>query len=165
MIRLDDVWPSERLPPVRKLLALVFAMVGKDRARELRFDYHAGPPEARMWYCVTGVAHEMVPPPAILWPEVFWVFWRETRFGPSDRPRWWQRRRRWPSFPDRPVAGTLTVQFGNVPLDFDILFFRGPTGEHIQLQKTSPLDVSQSVTELLSRCVKEQAGPDGMTEL
>jgi hypothetical protein len=159
MITIGDSRAYERLPPVRKLLALVFAMVAKDRATELRFDFRPEPPDARMWYCVASVPYEMVPPPAHLWPEVFRILWRETRLNSPDRPRWWRRLGRRPTFPVNPASGNLTVHFGNVPMNFEILFFRGPTGEHIQLQKTSPLDVSPSVTEFLSRCVKEQAGP------
>src|SRR5438477_11192866 len=108
MIRVGDLRTYESLPPVRKLLTLVFAMVGKDRASELRLDYRPDPPAVRMWYCVAGVPYEMVPPPGHLWPELFRVFWRETHFDPADRPRWWQRLGRRPRFPENPAAGTLT---------------------------------------------------------
>lgn len=165
MIRIGDPPAYERLPPVRKLLTLVFAMVGKDRATELQFDYHPDPPNARTWYCVAGVPYEMVPPPSHVWPEVFRLLWRETRFDSPDRPSWWQRLGRRSTFPENPATGRLTVHFGNVPMDFDILFFRGRSGEHILLQPTSVLDVTDGVTEFLSRCVRKHDGPDGRTEL
>ena len=154
MICIGDSRAYERLPPVQKLLTLVFAMVGRDRATELRFDFRPDPPDARMWYCVTGIPYEMVPPPAQLWPEVFKILWRETRFDSPGQPRWWQRLGRRPTFPECPAAGTMTVQFGNIPMNFDNLFFRGRIGEHVQLRNTSQVDVSQAMTEFLSRALK-----------
>jgi hypothetical protein len=165
MIRVGNLRTYERLPPVRKVLTLVFALVGKDRAAELRFDYRPDPPDARMSYCVAGVPQEMVPPPSHLWPEVFRVLWRETCFDSPDRPSWWQRLGRRPTFPVNPAAGSLTVHFGNVPMDFDILFFRGRTGQHILLQPTGVPDVSECVTEFFSRCIRKRDEQDGMIEL
>src|SRR5262249_37365873 len=59
-----------RLPPVQKLVALVFAMVGKDRATWLRFDHYPTDDYTRMWSFPGGEVLEMVPPPAHLWPDL-----------------------------------------------------------------------------------------------
>ena len=165
MICIGDSRAYERLPPVRKLLTLAFAMVGKDRATELRFDFRPDPPDARMWYCVAGVPYEMVPPPAHIWPDLFRILWRETRFDSPDRPLWWRRFGRRPTFPVNPASGRLTVHFGNVQKNFNILFFRGRAGEHILLQTTSIFDVTDGASELISRHMRRHEGPDEMIEL
>jgi type IV pilus assembly protein PilB len=159
MIHVGDPRHYESLPPVGKLIALVFAMVGKDRATELRFDHHKDPAECRMWYRVEGAMYEMVPPPTHIWPDLFGRLWSATRLDPADRPPWWRRLRR-PAFPETPARGTLTVRFGNVPVEFDILFFRGRAGEHIQLHLTRPLDVSNVSCEFMSQVLARRGTID-----
>jgi hypothetical protein len=109
-----------------------------------------------MWFSAAGVPWEMVPPPGHLWPELFRLLWRETRFDPPNRTHWWQRRARRPAFPECPAAGTLTVRFANIPVEFDIIFFRGPTGEHILLRKVSAVNVSPAVADFFSSHVNKR---------
>jgi hypothetical protein len=165
MICVDDLRHYESLPSAGKLLTLVFAMAGKDGATELRFGYHPDPPQVRMWYVIAGVPYELVPPPGEIWPELFRLLWSETRFHPSDRLPWWQRLWRAPALPETPAGGTLRVRFGNLPVDFDALFFRGPVRQYIELTRTGRLDVSDVSTEFLAQCMAKHAGPDGMMEL
>jgi hypothetical protein len=150
MIHVGDPQRYDRLPPVEKLLTLVFALVGRDRAVWLRLDFRPATPSVCMWYCADGVPYEMVPPPGELWPEMFHVLWRDTRLSPPDRPAWWRRRRRL-ECPGLPVFGVLPVRYGNLVVDFDILFFRGRTGEHVWIERQSPADVVTSSTDLLRR--------------
>jgi hypothetical protein len=90
--------------------------------------------------------------------------WRQTRFHPADRPPWWQRLRR-PAFPTAPAGGTLTVHFGNVPVVFDILFYRGRSGDHIQLRRTRPPDVSRPASEFMARVLEQHSSSDGTIDL
>jgi len=50
------------------------------------------------------------------------------------------------------------VRFGHFPVEFDILFFRGPTGEHIQLRRVSTGVVSSAVTDFFARHVNNRDG-------
>jgi len=164
MIHVGDLRQYESLPPAGKLLNLVFAMVGKDGATELRFGYHSDPPQARMWYVVAGAVYELVPPPAHLWPDLFGLLWRQTRLRRSDRPGWWHRLHRGLAFPETPTRGTLTIGFGAVPVVFDILFYRGVSRQYIELTRIGRLDVSPIATDFMTRCLTKHSGPDGMME-
>jgi hypothetical protein len=118
-----------------------------------------------MWYVVAGVPYELLPPPGHLWPELFRLLWRETRFRSGERPRWWHCLRRTPTFPETPAGGTLTVRFGNLPVDFEALFFRGPFRQYIELTRTGRLEVSALSAEFISQCLRRHAGPDGTIDL
>lgn len=150
MIHVGDPRRYDRLPPVEKLLTLVFALVGRDRAAWLRLDYQPASPSVCMWYCADGVPYEMVPPPEELWPDLFHILWRNTRLPPGGRGPWWRRSRRI-DFPDRPVFGVLPVRYGDVVVDFDILFFRGRTGEHVWIELRSAADVVTHSADFLRR--------------
>ncbi|HJZ93922.1 MAG TPA: hypothetical protein VKE40_23815, partial [Gemmataceae bacterium] len=60
MICVDDGRHFDTLPPTRKLLTLIFALVGKDEATELWFDHYPGDRQLRMFYRVGGQLFEMV---------------------------------------------------------------------------------------------------------
>jgi hypothetical protein len=150
MIHVGDPRRYDRLPPVEKLLTLVFALAGRDRAAWLRLDHQPAAQDALMWYCVDGVPYEMVPPPGELWPDLFHFLWRNTQLPPSCRAPWWRRRRRI-EFPDRPVFGVLPVRYGDTVVEFDALFFRGRTGEHVWIERQSPSDVVAVSTDFLRR--------------
>lgn len=151
MIHVGDPRGYDRVPPVEKLLTMVFALVASDRATWLRLDYHPDPPDARMWYCVPPTVHEMVPPPDHLWPDLFRTLLSHARLARADRPGWWQRFRRGVSFPDRPVFGVLPARFGDAVHEFDILFYRGPTGEHIWVETGLPLPPAAVADDFLRR--------------
>jgi len=142
----------DRLPPVEKLLTLVFAMVGKDRATWLRLDYEPDPPDdrVRMWYCVDARPWEMVPPPGHVWQDLFRLLWRSTRLSPADRGPWWRRWRR-VEFPPGPVFGVLPVRYGDAVVEFDITFFRGRTGRHVWAERPRPADVVTVSADFLRR--------------
>jgi len=150
MIHVGDPRRYDRLPPVEKLLTLVFALVGLDRATWLRLDFQSQSPDARMWYCVDGVPFEMVPPPSELWPELLQFLWQNTRLLAVDHVPWWRRRRR-TVFRDRPVFGVLQVRYGDAVTNFDILFFRGRTGEHVWMERPRPAHVVTVSTDFLRR--------------
>ena len=141
MIQVSDLRHYGSLPPAEKLLVLVFAMVAKDRATTWRLDYRPDLPDARMWYSVAGVPYEMVPPPAHVWPDLFRVLWRHTRREPPARWDWLARWRPPRSFPAMPVGGVLPVRYHGVVVPFDILFYRGRTGEHVLVEKPTPPDL------------------------
>src|SRR5436305_11160459 len=105
MIHVGNPRRYDRLPPVVKLLTLVFALVGRDRAAWLRLDHQPQSPNVYMWYCVGGLPYEMVPPPGELWANIFHFLWRNTRLTPADRLPWWRRWRRRIDFPGQPVFG------------------------------------------------------------
>ncbi|HJZ89727.1 MAG TPA: hypothetical protein VKE40_02570, partial [Gemmataceae bacterium] len=134
-------------PPTRKLLTLIFALVGKDEATELWFDHYPGDRQLRMFYRVGGQLFEMVPPPAHIWPELLSALLRDARLEP--RPR--RSLREWigglSSFPQSPTGGTLPVRFGGVSIEFGILFFRGRSGEHIWVEKTTPVSLKSAVEQ------------------
>ena len=159
MIHVGDTWRYDWLPPVEKLLTLVFALAGKDRATWLRLDFQPTSPSVYMWCCVDGVPYEMVPPPGELWPEVFHVLWRNTRLSPPDRPAWWRRRRRI-ECPGLPVFGVLPVRYGDSVVDFDILFFRGRTGEHVWIERQTPAEVVAVSTDFLRRRLRRPGEPE-----
>ena len=158
MIHVGEPRRYDRLPPGEKLLTLVFALVGRDRAAWLRLDYHADPPDTQLWYCADGQPYEMVPPPGEVWPDLFRILWRDTRLPPADRLPWWRRGRRRIDFPDRPVFGVLPVRYGDVVVDFDILFFRGRAGEHVWMERPRPADVVTVSTEFLRRRLDRPGG-------
>jgi hypothetical protein len=137
----DTVRHYDRLAPTPKLLTLVFAMVGKEEATELWFDHYPEDRQLRMFYRVGGQLFEMVPPPAHIWPELFSVLLRNARLEPRPRRSWREWIRGVTAFPQSPTGGTLPVRFGGVPVDFGILFFRGRTGEHIWVEKTTPVPI------------------------
>ena len=150
MIHVGDPRRYDRLAPVDKLLTLVFALVGRDRAAWLRFDHYPEPPAVQLWYCVDGVPYEMVPPPAELWPELVRILWRNARLAPPDRRPWWRRWRQI-DFPDRPVFGVLPVRYGDTVVEFDALFFRGRAGEHVCVERPRLADVTAVSADLLRR--------------
>jgi hypothetical protein len=150
MIRVGDPRRYDRLPPVEKLLTLVFALVGRDRATWVRLDYRPQSPNVYLWYCVDDRPYEMVPPPGELWPGIFHFLWRNTRLAPADRPPWWRRWRRI-DFPARPVFGVLPVRYGELVTDFDMLFFRGRSGEHVWMERHHSADVSAVSEDFLRR--------------
>lgn len=160
MIRVDDIRRYDRLPPVEKLLTLLFAMVGKDRATLLRLDYESQSPRVRGWYAVAGELYELVPPPAHLWPDLVAICWRHTRLPPAHRRPWWRRLSRGVPFPSTPVTGVFPVAFAGVRIDFDVVFFRGPTGEHIWFQRQPTTDVAAAVG--LFRALAARHGESGM---
>ena len=164
MIHVGDFRHYESLPPAGKLLALVFAMAGKDGATELSFGYHSDPPQARMWYVVAGAVYELVPPPPGTWPDLFGLLWRQTRLLWPDPPGWWRRLRRRLAFPETPAGGTLTVRFGGTPVVYDTLFYRGVSRQYIEVARTGGLDISTIASDFLRRCMFKHAGPDGMIE-
>ena len=157
MLHVGNPHRYDRLPPVEKLLTLVFAMVGKDRATLLRLDYEPDPPDdrVRMWYCVGGRPWEMVPPPGHVWPNLVRILWRNARLPPADRPPWWRRRRR-VEFPAGPVFGVLPVRYGAAVVDFDILFFRGRSGQHVWMERPAPADVTAAAADFLRRPSERQ---------
>ena len=161
MIHVGNPRRYRRLPPVERLVSLVFAIFGKDGARELRLDYEPSQRLIRMWYVVEGVPYEMVPPPGELWPDLLQVFWRATRFEPTNRPPWWAWFRKHARFPDVPVFGMLPVRFGSTTVEFDILYFRGPTGEHIVAELNNPSDVASLAAGFLRQTLR----PDGTSGL
>jgi hypothetical protein len=148
MLHVDNPRRYNRLPPVEKLLTLVFALVGKDRATWLRLDFRRDSPGVLMWYCVDGQPFEMVPPPTHLWPELVRIFWRSARLSRADRGPWWRRWRRI-GFPASPVFGILPVRYGSAVAEFDILFFRGPGGEHIWMERQCKADLSDVSADFL----------------
>jgi hypothetical protein len=160
MIRVGDPRRYDRLAPVEKLLTLVFALVGRDRATWLRLDYEPGPPDdrVRMWYCVDAQPWEMVPPPGELWPDLVRVLWRSTRLSPADRPPWWRRARRI-GFPARPVFGVLPVRYGDAVVEFDALFFRGRAGQHVWVERPRPADVAAVSEDFLRQRLRRPDDP------
>jgi hypothetical protein len=148
MLHVGNPRRYDRVPPVEKLLTLVFALVGKERATWLRLDYHRDLPGVLLWYCVDGRPVEMVPPPIHLWPELLRLLWRNARLSPADRRPWWRRWRRI-DFPAGPVFGVLPVRYGDAVVEFDILFFRGPGGEHIWMERRDADDLSAVSADFL----------------
>jgi hypothetical protein len=146
-----------RLPPIEKLLTLVFALVGRDRATSLRLDNHPGPLGIQMWYWLDGY-YEMVPPPPELWPELVRILWRNARLSPTDRGPWWRRWRRI-EFPAGPVFGVLPVSYGGAVAEFDILFFRGPSGEHIWMERRDADDLSAVSADFLRQRLRRPGDP------
>lgn len=163
MIYVDDVRHYDTLPPTRKLLTLVFAMVGKDDATELWFDHYPEDRQLRMFYRVSGQLYELVPPPAHIWPEVLAVLLRDARLEPHPRRSWREWVRGVTAFPQTPTGGTLPVHFGGVPIDFGILFFRGRTGEHIWVEKTTPVPIKAAAEQFLHE-KRRKHGSDSLTE-
>jgi hypothetical protein len=126
-------------------------MAAKEKASELRFDFRQDHPVLRLLYWVEDQLFEMVPPPAHIWPELVRIMLKN-RKPPSEEGRtWWGLFRRGHAFPDFPLAGTLPVRFGNTNVEFDVLLFRGRTGEHIWLEKEQDPDVSLFATEFLQK--------------
>lgn len=160
MITVGDSWRYDRLLRVEKLVTLVFALVGRDRASWLRFDRHPDPADVQLWYCVDSVPYEMVPPPGELWPDLFGHLWRNTRLCPPDRPPWWQRWARRVEFPDHPVFGVLPVRYGPRVVEFEVLFFRGRAGEHISARPLGSINVTDSATSFLRRTLKPYGSAD-----
>ncbi|MBO0698276.1 MAG: hypothetical protein J2P46_07785 [Zavarzinella sp.] len=164
MICVDDPRHCYALPPTGQLLTMVFAMAGKDRATMLRFDYQPEPAAIEMWYAVDGQLYQLVPPPAEIWSELVRTLWKDTRPAPDWRPPWWRRFRRRAPFPESPTAGTLPVRFGGVAIDFDILFFRGRSGEHIWVTKTTPLDLIHPADWFWHQCRAEKGDDQILVE-
>ena len=98
-------------------------------------------------YWVKDELLEMVPPPAEIWPEVIRILGKDTQPATASRRSWLAGLRREPPFPPFPVGGKLPVQFGKATVEFDILFFRGRTGEHIWVEQSSRADVSAAAAE------------------
>jgi hypothetical protein len=151
MLHVGDPRRYDRLPPVGKLLTLVFAMLGKDRGNWLRLDYHPDPPDVRMWYSVPTEVREMVPPPAHLWPDLYHTLWGHARLRRADRLSWWKRVRRKADFPFQLMVGVLPVRYGQSTCDFGITFFRGRTGQHIEIETQFPPGVSAVAHDFLRR--------------
>lgn len=142
-----DLKHYEKSASTEKLLTLVFAIVGRDKASELRFDYRTDEPSIRALYWVGDELAELVPPPAHLWPEIVQILLKDTEPGAGQKkPKATGVRRKLP-FPDFPFAGKLPVQFAGKEIPFDILFFRGRTGEHIWVESDSKFDASQPAAE------------------
>ncbi|HKB01826.1 MAG TPA: hypothetical protein VKD90_06380 [Gemmataceae bacterium] len=156
---MDDVRHYDRLPMTRKLLTLLFAMVGKDDATELWFDYYPEPPQLRTFYRVGGQLHELVPPPAHIWPELLSILLREARLEPRLRRSWREWIRGVTAFPQIPAGGTLAVRFDGAPIDFGVLFFRGRSGEHIWVEKTTPVSVKAAAERFFLQWYR-RAGSD-----
>ena len=154
MIAVSQLPRYDTLPPAEKLLTLVFALVGKDKADQLVFDHSLVEPDVRMSYRVDGKLWEMVPPPAHVWPTIVRCLRRNSRLIPRRLSNLFRRGR----FPDFPAGGTLPVRYGEVTCKFDILFFRGRTAQHIWVEKLDAFDVSQVSAEFLRRHVR--AAPD-----
>jgi hypothetical protein len=156
MIRVDDVKSYQKASPTQKLLTLVLAIFGKDKGNELRFDHRLKPRELRLFYWVRDELFEMVPPPTHIWPELFRILLKESKPAAGQkRPKSGGLRAK-PTFPDFPYAGTLEVRYGGKPVTFDILFFRGRSGEHIWIEKNTPVDVSAAAADFLSQTHKNR---------
>jgi hypothetical protein len=163
MIQVGDPASYDRLPPVHKLLTLVFAMVGKDEATELWFDFYPDLRQLRAFYRVGGQLFELVPPPAHIWPELLSILLHEARLEPRPRRTWREWFRGVTAFPQSPTGGTLPVRFDGTPIDFGILFFRGRSGEHIWVEKTTPVSVKAASERFFQqRC--RTAGSDSFVE-
>jgi hypothetical protein len=151
MIRVDDFKHYEKGTPTEKLLTLVFAFVGRDKASELRFDYRPDDPSLRLWYWVGSELSEIAPPPAHIWSEVLGILLKDAEPSAGQiRPKAKGLRKKL-AFPTFPFAGKLSVRFGKKTVAFDILFFRGRTGEHIWIERDSKLDVSAAANEFLGQ--------------
>jgi hypothetical protein len=137
MIQVRTIEQFVRLPPARKLITMLVAMAGRDLASSLRFDCY---PETRIdvWYFLAGVPYQLVPPPCSVWPFVVRELRRHTTFAPPDRPPWWQRFRRPGDFPPTPVGGQLAIRLADTVARPGVLFFRGRTGEHVEVETTDP---------------------------
>ena len=159
MIRVGDLRRYDRLPPAEKLLTLVFAMVARDRATLLRLDYQTEGPQVGLWYVVAGALYGLVPPPAHLWPDLFAVCRRSTRFPPADRGPWWRLSRHVP-FPSTPTWGVFPVELADVRVDFDVVFFRGQTGEHIWFQRPPVAEMAAAAD--LFRMLADRHGESGL---
>jgi hypothetical protein len=160
MIRIDDVRRYDRASASEKLLALVFAIAAKDKAGELRFDYRQQPPSIRSWYWVDDEMFEMVPPPTHIWPELVRIVLKNRKPASEEGRTWWGLFRRGHAFPDFPLAGTLPVRFGTTTIEFDVLLFRGRTGEHIWIEMDPDADVSPIAAEFLQKWhLKRGDGP------
>jgi hypothetical protein len=163
MIRIDDVRRFDRASPTEKLLALVFAIAAKDRASEVRFDYRQHPSELRLWYWVEDRLVETVRPPTHIWPGLVRIILKNRNPASEEGRTWWGLFRRGHAFPDFPLAGSLPVRFGNTTVEFDVLLFRGRTGEHIWLEKEPDPDVSLFATEFLQKWhLRRGSGPDSL---
>jgi hypothetical protein len=139
MIHIGHQRRYDRLPEAEWLLALLFAMAGRDRAAWFRLDYYPDTSTGRMWSYVPPDVIELVPPPAHVWRPLYHAAWRHTRLPKADRLSWWRRARQNAPFPDRPLVGVLPVQCGGSVYPIDILFFRGRTGQHIWVEPRGSL--------------------------
>jgi hypothetical protein len=135
MICVRTLEQFDRLQPAQKLIVLFVAMAGRDRATSLRFDCY---PDIRIdvWYFVDGLPYQLVPPPCAVWPFMIREFCRQMTIATTHRA-WW-RRRRSAGFPQTPAAGHLALQFAHTAARPAIAFFRGRTGEHVEIETTHP---------------------------
>src|SRR5688572_24684695 len=102
MIAVSQLSRYDTLPPAEKLLTLVFALVGKDKADQLVFDHSLVEPSVRMCCRVDGKLWEMVPPPVHVWPAIVRCLRRNSRLIPRRLSNLFRRGR----FPDFPAGGT-----------------------------------------------------------
>lgn len=141
MIRVD-LKQYEKASPTDRLLTLVLAIAGRDKASEIRFDYRKDLLALRVWYWVRDELLELAPPPAWAWSALLQILLKETKTSVAKKRPSLNGMRRRPSFPNFPLAGKLRVRFGEQTIEFDVLFFRGRTGEHIWIERESNVDVS-----------------------
>jgi hypothetical protein len=158
MIDVGQIPRYETLPPAEKLLTLVFALVGKDKADQLVLDHSLIEPAVRMSYRVDGKLWELVPPPVHVWPAIVRCLKRNSRLIPRRLSNLFRRG----AFPDFPAGGTLPVRYGDETCKFDILFFRGRTAQHIWVEKLDAFDVSQISAEFMRR--RMHVGRNGLTQ-
>ena len=142
----------DSLSPEEKLLTLVFACLGRDRGEQIVLDRSLVDSSVRLYYRVGGQLHEMVPPPVQIWPAIVRFLRRNSRFTPRRLSNLIRRG----SFPDLPASGILPVRFGDVTCKFDILFFRGRTGQHIWIEKLDGMDVSKVSAEFLRQRLRDK---------
>lgn len=147
MLRIENVAKFNKLAPSEKVLTLVLAITARDNASELRFDFRADPPSFRLWYWVRDELLELVPPPASVWPEIYEILLSHTKPATGQVAPKATKGKLHPPFPSFPFAGKLPVTYGKKTIEFDILFFRGRTGEHIWVELPSGVDASEAAAE------------------
>ncbi len=135
MIRVSDLKNYDQELAAEELLTIVFAIIAHEKASELRFDYRPESNELRLWYWVRDELCEMVPPPPSTWPGLVRFLLKETKPATHQLHSKSKGIGSKQTFPDFPLAGVLPVRIGRKVSNFDILFFRGRTGEHIWIEK------------------------------
>ena len=146
-------------PPTEKLITLVFALVGKDKADQVEFDNSLVKPAYECATAWTGSSANWFAAGSCLARDRA-IFAAEFATDSAAIIELVPGRGR---FPDFPAGGTLPVRYGDITCKFDILFFRGRTAQHIWVEKLDAVDVSQISAEFLRRHVR--ASPDGLSQL
>jgi hypothetical protein len=158
MLRYDAPADAPTNRPVRRLLVLVLLMAIRDRANQVRFCLH--PDQMSLWYRVDGTWHELVPPPAAIWPGLVAEVRRLGRFAsPEVGTGWWSAIRRAFARPAGLAAGWLTFRHRGQDQLYAARLDPGPVRGEISFEAAGPAAIDpESATAALGEMMRHQGG-------